>query len=117
VHKKDFPRTTPDIRPLVACVNTPVTGLSKWLHHYLLPIVETTPSYIRNSDDILTAIQGTILSSHHEIMSLDISALFTSIPTMEAFRVIKKIYSRAFCTNSWWFVCRSSSFNSEYWLF
>ncbi|KAJ3616098.1 hypothetical protein Zmor_012060 [Zophobas morio] len=90
VHKKDFPRTAPDIRPLVACVNTPITGLSKWLHHYLLPIVETVPSYIRNSDDILTAIQDTILSPHHEIMSLDISALYTSIPIMEAFRVIKK---------------------------
>jgi hypothetical protein len=36
VHKKDFPRRAPDIRPLVACVNTLIPGLSKWFYHPFL---------------------------------------------------------------------------------
>ncbi|KAJ3632055.1 hypothetical protein Zmor_024836 [Zophobas morio] len=80
-HKKEIPRRASDIGSLVACVNTPITGLSKWLHHYLLPIIKAIPSYIRNADDIQTAFQSTIISAHHEVLSLVIQPyILPSLP-------------------------------------
>ena len=53
IHKQGTPG-----RPIISGCNSPTESLSKYLNHYLKPIVETSPSYIKDTTHFLKIIRG-----------------------------------------------------------
>ena len=92
IHKKGFPRTAPDIRPVVSYKNAPLTGISKWLAELLLPHLKKCSSFIKNYEEVIPLInetnQNNSDSKRISIFSLDAIALYTSIPLMNAISVM-----------------------------
>ncbi|KAL8592736.1 hypothetical protein ACOMHN_037676 [Nucella lapillus] len=82
VHKN---REKPPGRPIVSGVGGPTEKLSKLVDHWLQPLVQGLPSYLKDSTHLLQTLQewkmslGTI---HEEILivTIDVVALYPSIP-------------------------------------
>ena len=72
-------------RPIVSGCGSPTEKLSQFLDYYLKPIVQTIPSYIRDSKHFLqnnmqnrvSFLKGTLLAT------LDVKSLYTNIPQDE----------------------------------
>lgn len=77
------------IRPIVANTNGILSGLSKWLDYQLQPIFKSLPSYLRDSDHLLSVLPGQVPAGTM-ITSVDVVSMYTNIPTDHALAVIDK---------------------------
>ena len=73
IHKQSTPG-----RPIISGCNSPTERLSKYLNHYLKPIVETSPSYIKDTTHGLEEMPKNII-----LATLDVKSLYTNIPHQE----------------------------------
>jgi len=85
IHKKDLP-----LRPIVSSIQSPTYNLSKHLSNILSNITNKKEYSIHNSIDFKNKIKNKIVSNGHAILSLDVSSLFTNIPTDLVTKLIKK---------------------------
>ena len=80
IHKPNNPG-----RPKISGCDSPAANLSIYLDHYLKPIVQSFPSYIKDTDDFLQTVlhpdlhipPGSIL------VTMDVQSLYTNIPQDE----------------------------------
>ena len=84
IHKENIP-----LRPIVSFVGSTTYELSKYLSRILSPIVGKTEHYIRNTYDWVHKSRELRLSLDEELVSFDVTSLFTSIPTGLAVQVVK----------------------------
>jgi hypothetical protein len=75
-------------RPIVSHVNSPTTGLSKWITHLLAPIAATIRSFVRDSSTFQADLLRTDFSATDEMYTLDVVDMYTSIPIEEALRAV-----------------------------
>ena len=75
IHKENTP-----MRPIVSFCSSPTYELSKYLASILKPLTERSEHRLVNSADFITKIQAETISASHELVSLDVKSLFTSIP-------------------------------------
>ena len=73
IHKQSTPG-----RPIISGCNSPTERLSKYLNHYLKPIVETSLSYIKDTTHGLEEMPKNII-----LATLDVKSLYTNIPHQE----------------------------------
>ena len=79
IHKQGKPG-----RPIISGCNSPTEGLSKYLNHYLKPIVETFPPYIKDTTHFLKVIHGLEEMPKNTILAtLHVKSLYTNIPHQE----------------------------------
>ena len=79
IHKQGTPG-----RPIISGCNSPTESLSKYLNHYLKPIVQTSPSYIKDTTHFLKIIHGLGEMPKNTILAtLDVKSLYTNIPHQE----------------------------------
>ena len=79
------------IRPIVASRGSPTERISWLLSRILGPLLGSVPSHIPNSDSLMTAVTSTtpqVLSQHRYQCSLDVVALYTSIPVGDALAAV-----------------------------
>lgn len=86
IHKKGTP-----LRPIVSSIDSPTYKLAKHLANILQPLVGTTSSYVKDSEDFVTKLEGTDLQEDDVFVSFDVVSLFTKVPTGEALRVIEEL--------------------------
>ncbi|XP_018367481.1 PREDICTED: uncharacterized protein LOC108763996 [Trachymyrmex cornetzi] len=75
IHKTNYP-----LRIIVSSVNSPLYNLSLYLHKIINNSIQKSPSYIRNSVDLIDKLKNIKLESNSILVSLDVVSLFTNIP-------------------------------------
>ena len=75
----------PPGRPIVSGCGGPTENLSKLIDHWLQPLVQLLPSYIKDSTDFLQTItewnnKYAPLPAHALIVTIDVVGLYTNIP-------------------------------------
>ena len=76
IHKKDIP-----LRPIISLINSPTYFLAKILYEVLKDNLNTPISHINNSFELKEKIKDIIIDDDHILISLDVSSLFTNIPS------------------------------------
>ena len=86
IHKVDMP-----LRPIVSSIGTVTYETSKELARILKPLVGNSLHHVKNTQDFIQQIKGIHLNQSQCMMSYDVKALFTSVPTTPATNIIKKL--------------------------
>ena len=86
IHKEGMP-----LRPIVSSNGAVTYSTFKELFRILKPLVGKSPCHIQNSQDFIQQIQGIQLQPKQCMVSLDVKALFTSVPIEPAITIIKKL--------------------------
>ena len=68
------------IRPIVLSVNSITENISKFVDHWLQPIVKQLPSYIKDTNTFANLIIQTPVPTDCKLVSIDVSSLYTNIP-------------------------------------
>ena len=93
IHKPSNPG-----RPIISGCDSPPANLSIYLDHYLEPIVQSLPSYIKDTDDFLQTILHPDLNipPGSILVTMDVQSLYTNIPQDEGTDIclsaMKKFY-------------------------
>ncbi|XP_063800256.1 mucin-5AC-like [Pseudophryne corroboree] len=69
----------PPGRPIVSGVNSVTSNLSMLLDHYLQPLVKCTKSYLKDTGQLLTILDGLGWEENYVLASSDVSTLYTII--------------------------------------
>ena len=79
------------MRPIVSSIGTVTYQTSKELARILKPLVGKSPHHVTNTQDFIDKIKGIHLNQDQCMMTYDVKALFTSVPTTQATNIIKKL--------------------------
>ena len=80
---KKLHKTPIAVRPIVSGVNGLTEKLSAFLDYHLQPVVTKTPSFLKNTKELLTLLDNLILPSDFIFCTVDVSSLYLSIPQEE----------------------------------
>ena len=86
IHKPGMP-----LRPIVSGIGTVTYQTSKEVARILKPLVGKSPHHMKNTQDFIDNIKGIHLGQDQCMMSYDVKALFTSVPTTKAIIIIKQL--------------------------
>ena len=79
------------LRPIVSSIGTVTYQTSKEVARILKPLVGRSPHHVKNTQDFIDQIKGIQLGQDQCMMSYDVKALFTSVPTRKAITIIKQL--------------------------
>ena len=86
LHKQDIPG-----RPVVSSINCHTSKLSKFIDHYLQPLVKALPSYVKDTTDFKSKLENVKNTSKDTtLVTLDVKALYTNIPNYEGIEAVKE---------------------------
>ena len=85
IHKPDVP-----LRPIVSGIGSITYAAAKYLAEIMSPLVGKTIHHVKNSGEFVKKIADITLAEDEQMVSFDVSALFTSIPTKDALSVIEQ---------------------------
>lgn len=83
VHKNNTP-----LRPIVACRGTPFYDTASYVAKIMNPLVGQSPHHLHNSRDMISRLQDIRVDDDEELISYDVTALFTSVPVEESINII-----------------------------
>ena len=79
VHKPNIP-----LRPIVSACDSPTDQLSNYVTHFIQPLVEILPSYIRDSKHFLQLFESLPpLPENAILVTADVTSIYTNIPHEE----------------------------------
>ena len=84
IHKPGMP-----LRPIVSSIGAVTYHTSKEVARILKPLVGKSEHHVKNTQDFIESIKGIHLSEDQCMVSYDVKALFTSVPTTKACIIIK----------------------------
>ena len=76
IHKPDCP-----LRIIVSSVGSPLHSLATFLHKKLFKTIPRADSYMKNSFELVERLRDVHFTGTHELTSLDVTSLFTNVPT------------------------------------
>ena len=85
IHKDENPG-----RPIVNGIGTITEKLSAYIDQHIRPLVPNIPTYIKDTTDFINTIEGIQLDPTDLLVTIDVSALYTSIPHNEGLMAINK---------------------------
>lgn len=77
------------IRIIIASINSPSYHITKYIHDILKPVTENNKYNVRNSYDLKSKLNSTTLTNDEIIASLDVVAMYESIPLSLVYQSIK----------------------------
>ena len=86
IHKANCP-----MHPIVSACGTYTYNLTKYLTRILKVYVGHTSSFVKDSKYLMDKLQSIELQDNEELVAFDVSALFTSIPVIQALDIIKEL--------------------------
>ena len=90
IHKQNFP-----LRPIVSAFNSPTDNLCKYITHFLQPLCEFIPSYIKDSKHFLQLIEAiNTIPDNSILVTADVKSLYTNIPHDDGIESIFQHYSK-----------------------
>ena len=78
---KKIHKNPPSARPIVSGCSGPTERISAYLDHWLQPLAKSLPSYIKDTKEFIKYIESTKLPKDCILCTLDVSSLYTNIPT------------------------------------
>ena len=82
-------------RPIVSACSCPTENISSFLHDIFMPIVEHLSTYVKDTNHALNIFNNfNFNGSQPKIFTMDISALYTSIPNNDAILAVKHFLGR-----------------------
>ena len=85
IHKRDIP-----LRPITSSRGSINYEVTKELSRILRPLVGSSPHHIKNTADFVQQLKGITLNANENIVSYDVSALFTSVAIDPAINIIRR---------------------------
>ena len=85
IHKRDTA-----LRPIVSSRGSINYEVAKELSRILRPLVGSSPHHIKNTGDFVQQLKGITLQANENIVSYDVSALFTSVPIDPAINIFRR---------------------------
>ena len=85
IHKPGMP-----LRPIVSSIGGVTYHTSKEVARILKPLVGKSERHVKNTQDFIESIKGIHLSEDQCMVSYDVKALFTSVPTNKACIIIRQ---------------------------
>ena len=85
IHKPGMP-----LRPMVSSIGAVTYQTSKEVARILKPLVGRSEHHVKNTQDFIESIKGIHLGEDQCMVSYDVKALFTSVPTTKACSIIKQ---------------------------
>ena len=85
IHKPGMP-----LRPIVSSIGAVTYQTSKEVARILKPLVGKSEHHVKNTQDFIESIKGIRLGEDQCMVSYDVKALFTSVPTTKACIIIKQ---------------------------
>ena len=85
IHKPGMP-----LRPIVSSIGGVTYHTSKEVARILKPLVGKSDHHVKNTQDFIESIKGIHLSEDQCMVSYDVKALFTSVPTKKACIIIRQ---------------------------
>ena len=85
IHKPGMP-----LRPIVSSIGAVTYHTSKEVARILKPLMGKSIHHVKNTQDFIVSIKGIHLSEDQCMVSYDVKALFTSVPTTKACIIIKQ---------------------------
>ena len=79
------------MHPIVSACGTSTYNLAKYLTKILKEYVGHTSSFVKDSKDLIDKLQSIELQDSKELVSFDVSALFTSIPVNHALDMVNEL--------------------------
>ncbi|XP_075188782.1 uncharacterized protein LOC142279151 [Anomaloglossus baeobatrachus] len=79
----------PPGRPIVSGIEGMCDPICKFIDYYLQPMVETLPSYVRDTTDVLRRIDGIFLDDDMTIVTADVEGLYTCIAHEDGLRAVR----------------------------
>ena len=86
MHKLGMP-----LRPIVSSIGTVTYQTSQEVARILKPLVGSSPHHVKNTQDFIYQMKGIHLGKDQCMMSYDVKAQFTSVPTTKAITIIKQL--------------------------
>ena len=80
------------MRPIVSACGMATYQLAKFLTKILQRYTGITPSFVKDSKSFSDHLKSVNISGEEELVSFDISALFTSIPVPTALDIINRLF-------------------------
>jgi len=75
VHKPGF-----NFRIIISSVDSPSYHIAYFLHRLISQNIKKPFSHIDNSFELIKKLEGTCLQDEHDLVSLDVTSLYTNIP-------------------------------------
>ncbi len=86
IHK---PQRPPPGRPIVSAIGTPTERISQFIDFFLLPFLETIPSYVKDTTHFLKIIEEIHrIDPNSLLVALDVDSLYTNVSLAFARRAI-----------------------------
>ena len=86
IHRPGMP-----LRFIVSSIGTVTYQTAKEVARILKPLVGRSPHHVKNTQDFIDQIKGIHLGQDQCMISYDVKALFTSVPTSKAITIIKQL--------------------------
>ena len=93
IHKENWPGAdTPPLRAIVSDVGSVSRACATFIEHFLSPIAQSSPSYLRDSQHLIALVSNHHLQPTSVFFSMDVIDLYNSIPINEAIEVVSKAF-------------------------
>jgi len=69
------------LRPIVSQVGSATDNMAAFLDHYLKPLVQSLPAYLKDSTQFIREVTVLPLEPNDILVTVDVKSLYINIPT------------------------------------